>query len=308
MEKIELNVEGVNLSVTNPGKVLWPALCTEQSAQQGITKLDYIRYLLTVAPYMLAYTKNRLLTMIRYPDGVDGKSFYQKALPAHVPAWLAQVSSEGKRRVLLNNAATLAWVAAQGALELHTPFNTYDQKECPRELIIDLDPMDVNNFDLVREIALETRLVLDSLGLISAVKTSGATGLQIYVPIAPRYSYEDTRQVNLFIARYIAEKKKGLVTLERAVKKRGSRLYFDYLQLWAGRTLPVPYSLRARPLATVSTPLEWEEIERNILPADFTILNVPGRLKAKGDLFRLLSTERKEQGLEPILAFVNKHH
>ncbi|MFZ5752683.1 MAG: non-homologous end-joining DNA ligase [Bacillota bacterium] len=296
MESMQITIEGKELTISNPHKILWP--------ESGITKLDYIHYLISVSPYLLAYTQNRLLTMIRFPDGIDGKSFYQKEIPPFAPEWMERAFYSDKNWILLNDIATLVWVANLASLEIHVPFDQYVKPDYPTELTLDLDPMDTDNFDLVREIALKSREVIDSLGLFSVIKTSGATGLQVYIPIEPRYTYEEARLINTFIARYIAEKNPRKVTLERMVKKRGKHLYFDYLQLWRGRTLPAPYSVRAKPGATVSTPLEWAEVEKEITPADFTIRTVPERLKLKGDLFRFVTTEKMNQGLDEILVFI----
>lgn len=299
-QEVVVNVENREVPISNPQKLLWP--------DAGVTKMDYIRYLLLISPYLLAYTRNRPLTMIRYPHGTDGKSFFQKETPVHAPSWIPQVPVDGKSRILLNDAATLVWVAGQAALELHTPFNTYDQEDYPQEIVLDLDPMDTENFALVKEVACKTKEVLDSFGLISVPKTSGATGLQIYVPLEPKYTYEETRLINEFIAQYIAAGNPGQVTLERTVNKRGKLLYFDYLQLWRGRTMPVPYSVRARPLATVSAPLTWDEVAGKASPMDFTVLTMPARIENKGDLFSAVSTTKVRQNLDEILSFIKKNY
>lgn len=296
MESIVLTVEGKKLEITNPEKLLWQ--------RPPITKLEYIRYLVEVAPYLLPYTQDRLLTMIRYPDGISGKSFFQKEIPRYAPDWIPRHRAGDKQWILLNDLATLVWVANQAALELHLPFNKAGQEECPSELVLDLDPMDETNFALVIEIALRTKEVLDSFGLFSVVKTSGATGLQIYVPLAPVYTYEETRKVNELVARYLAAKYPDKVTLERAVRKRGKLLYFDYLQLWRGRTLPAPYSVRARVGASVSTPIAWEELEHEVHPLDFTMKTVPERLKKKQDLFRDITDGRHQQKLDALLSYI----
>jgi len=298
MKDFIITIEGRELSITNPGKVLWD--------NEGITKLDYIKYLLEAAPYLLAYTKDRLLTMIRWPDGIGGKSFYQKEMPDYAPAWIPHTFYGNKKWILLNDAAALVWVANQASLELHLPFNLYMNENYPEELVIDLDPMDTKNYSLVREIALKTREVLDSFGLASVPKTSGATGLQIYVPVDARYTYDEIRSVNKFLAEYISIKNPSKVTLERVIKKRGNLLYFDYLQLWRGRTLPAPYSVRARPLAPVSTPLEWKEVERDIKPGEFNLFTVRERIRKKGDLFDIVTTKKIRQDLDEILAFLKK--
>lgn len=299
MDDFTFPLEDKEVKITNPDKVLWE--------DPGITKLGYIEYLMKVVPYILTYSKDRLLTMIRYPHGIGGKSFYQKEIPEYAPQWIERVNYGNKNWILLNEPATLVWVANQGALELHLPFNLYFRENKPQEIIIDLDPMDTENFQLVREVALKSKEVLNSLGLWGVAKTSGATGLQIYIPIEPRYSYEEVRLINTFIAKYIAEKNPHQVTLERSVKKRGNLLYFDYLQLWKGKTLPAPYSVRARPGGSVSTPLNWEEVEKDIVPSDFNMETVAKRIKEKGDLFKVISQDNSRQNLDGILASIKKY-
>lgn len=298
MESMTILVQGKKLQITNPEKLLWE--------EQGISKLDYIQYLLEVAGYLLPYTRERLLTMIRYPDGSKGKSFFQKEIPEYAPEWVPRREAGGKEWILLNDLPTLVWVANQAALELHVPFNLAAREDFPSELIIDLDPMDEENFGLVREVALRTKEVLDSFGLMSVAKTSGATGIQIYVPLVPVYTYEETRMVNRFIARYLAAKYPEKITLERSVQKRGKRLYFDYLQLWRGRTLPAPYSVRARAAASVSTPLTWEEIEAGVHQLDFTIGTVRRRVKQTKDLFGCITDARYQQKLDTVLSYIKK--
>lgn len=297
MDKITVNVEEKEITITNPDKFLWK--------EEGITKLDYIYYLIMVAPYLLPYTRDRLLTMIRFPDGIEGKYFYQKGIPDYAPEWLTTVLYKDKTYVLLNDVATLVWAGSQAALELHVPFNTYSRENYPSDLIIDLDPMQENNFSLVQEVALRTKEILDSFGLSSYVKTSGATGLQMYIPIRPHYTYQEARLVVKFIADYITEKNPFKVTIERSIRKRGKLLYFDYLQLWRGKTLPAPYSVRGRKGATVSTPLKWEEVQhKKIKPEDFTIHTMKKRISMEGDLFKILSTDRIEQNMDDILRFI----
>lgn len=305
MELLSVLVEGKKIEIINPQKVMWDV--------PVITKIEYIQYLLTVSAHLLAYTGDRLLTMIRFPDGIKGKSFYQKEIPDYAPAWLSRVKSGDKEWILLNDAAALVWVANQAALELHVSFNKYEigAEDFPSELVFDLDPMEEDNFSLVQEVALITKEVLDSFGLLSVPKTSGATGMQIYVPIEPKYTYAQTRLVNEFIARYIAEKYPYQVTLERSVKKRGKLLYFDYLQLWRGRTLPVPYSVRARAGAPVSAPLTWEEVAKGVLPANFTVKTMGERIKQQGDLFSPVTSPKYKQSLADILdqlSFVRISH
>jgi len=295
-----IEIDGKEIHITNPEKILWP--------DPGITKRDYIKYLVSVSKYILPYSRDRLLMMWRYPDGISGKRIEEKAVPTFAPDWLPRAFYKDKDWILLNDTATLAYVANLAALELHIPFDRYNRKDYPTELVFDLDPSDTENFELVLEVALQLKTVLDSLALFSVVKT-GATGLQIYIPIEPKYTFEETRKINKFIADYMMEQMPGKITLERTKAKRGNKLYFDYLQLWKGRTMPAPYSARATPLATVSAPVDWAEVQQGFHPTDFTIQNMPKRLEQKGDLFAPLGSEKERynQQLDHILSFLLAH-
>jgi bifunctional non-homologous end joining protein LigD len=299
MKDFVMCIEDKEVPITNANKLFWPG--------QGITKLNYMNYLLTIAPYMLPYTRDRMLMIWRYPDGIGGKRIEQRSIHGTAPTWVPRVKYNDKDRILLNDAATLVWAANLGALELHVPFDKHNHKDYPTELVFDLDPADDRSFELVIEVALKVRDVLASLSLASIAKTSGATGLQIYVPITPLYTFEETRKVNRFIADYMIEQIPQQVTLDRVVERRGSKLYFDYLQLWKGRTMAAPYSVRAREKATVSTPVTWEELQDGIRPSDFTISTVPERIRRIGDLFAPVSTQSRQQDISHILNFLEFH-
>lgn len=292
-ESYVLNVEGKEITITNPDKLLWP--------EAGITKQLYLSYMIKAAPFMLPHVKDRLLTVIRYPHGIHGKHFYQKNVPDYAPDWVKTKVWNETHYILPNDLPTLLWLANQAALEWHVSFHkAYD--ETPTELVFDLDPS-TPSFDAVIEAALQLKEVLDEMGLPSRVKTSGATGLQVYVPIRPVYTFEQTRQVSRFVAEYLTQKFPRTLTIERLVKQRGTKLYIDFLQHWRGKTLPAPYSPRATLSATVSTPLEWEEVPR-IHPSQFTIHNVLERLSRKGDLFLPLVDPVRRYSLDPILSFL----
>ncbi|MBO8162377.1 MAG: DNA polymerase domain-containing protein [Brevibacillus sp.] len=288
-----LEIEGREITISNPDKLLWP--------EAGVTKLAYLQYLIEAAPYLLRHTRNRLLTVIRYPHGIDDKHFFQKNLPSYAPDWIPVCLWEGTRYPVLNDLPTLVWMANQAALEWHISFHEIGD-EIPTELVFDLDPS-TPNFDDAIEAALLLKEVLKELNLPSWVKTSGASGLQVYVPIERKYRFEQTRQVSAFIASYLVNKHPRSLTIERLVKKRGSKLYIDYLQHWRGKTLPAPYSTRARPQATISAPVSWEEVP-SIHPTHFTIHNMITRLKEKGDLFSPLLSDTQRVSLDPILSFL----
>lgn len=294
-KEYELTLDGHTMTITNPYKPLWP--------EANVTKLDYIRYLLQVAPYLLAYAKNRLLTVIRYPHGIHDKHFFQKNTPEYAPSWIRTSVWENTRYVLCNDQATLIWMANQASLEWHVSFHLA-HNEIPTELVFDLDPS-TDDFSVVIKTALLLKQLLDELHLPSFVKTSGASGLQIYIPIEQRYTFEQTREVGQFIASYLVRKHPEMLTIERLIKNRGTKLYIDYLQHWRGKTLPAPYSTRARTQATVSTPLRWDEVP-SIHPTDFTVHNVPERLQQLGDLFASVSSPTHPASLDSILTFLHR--
>lgn len=296
----EIVVDGRTIDITQADKIIWE--------DQSITKMDYIHYLLDVSPYLIEHAKERLLMIWIYPHGVNGKKIEKRSVPTTSPEWVSHTFYKEKERMLLNDRATLVWAANYGAIEFHVPFDRHDKPDYPLEMVFDLDPPDNNSFNLVLEVAIRLNQLLESLGLISVPRTSGSSGMQIFVPIQPDYSFEETRKINTFVANYFAEQMSQRVTLERVVSNRGNKLYFDYLQLWRGRTMPAVYSARANSQATVATPLTWGEVEAGLNPTDFTILNMKKRIQEKGDLFKLVTTEKHNQSLNDILTFIEKNH
>lgn len=269
-----ITVQGQTLTVTNPDKPLWP--------EAGITKRIYLEKLAELAPYLLQYCRDRLLTVIRYPHGVGGTSFYQKNAPDPLPPFVRTALHEGIEYIVLDGLPELLWLGNLAALEFH-PSLHYTGSPLPCEWMIDLDPsLEVE--PRIMEAADIVGNVLRSLGLDSVPKTSGATGVQIIVPIRPGVTFDELRKIGHFVGRYVTEKHPGLFTLERLKKHRGDKIYFDYLQHYSGKTLAAPYTPRARPLATVSTPLTWDEVRRNANPADYHLMNIGERLRQVGDL------------------------
>ncbi len=272
--KGSITVDGQEITVTNPDKPLWPEV--------GITKRIYLQKLAALSPYLLRYCKNRLLTVIRYPHGVPGMSFYQKNAPQPLPGFVKTALQDGIEYIVLQGLPELIWLGNLAALEFH-PSLHYAGSSLPCEWMIDLDPsLEVE--PRIMEAAAMVGDVLKSLGLASVPKTSGATGVQIIIPVNPGISFDELRKIGHFVGRYVTEKRPDLFTLERLKKHRGNKIYFDYLQHYGGKTLAAPYTPRARPLATVSTPLLWEEVTRNVSPADYHLLNIEERLGRMGDL------------------------
>lgn len=299
----ELHVEGMQVAVTHPEKLLWP--------ETGIRKIDYLRYVATIAPYLLPALNNRVVMLWCYPNGVHAPGHARKTRPSHAPEWLHGIRHNNRLRMMLNNTPSLIWAANFSALEIHVEADTVDNPGHPTYLAFDLDPSLPDAFDDVLRVAQGVRRVLDALGLYSVAKTSGATGLHIYVPIQPRYSYQEARNVTKFVAEYMAAEMPSLITLDRSPSRRGAKLYFDYLQLWQGKTMSAVYSARATPLATVSTPVSWAEVDRGFRPATFTMQALLQRVGQLGDLFRPVTmppqTGQPRQELDGILTFLRSH-
>lgn len=287
-----MNAVGTDrLPVSNPHKLLFP--------EAGITKLDYVSALIDLAPYLLPHAADRILTAIRYPNGIHQPFFYQRHLPQNTPPWVETIEQKGERFVNLNRADTLAWLGNLAALEFHTPFCTA-REGLLRALVFDLDPSEGQTFADAAECALLVYDTLHSLGIQSYVKTSGASGLQIYIPTAPM-TFEQGRRVNEFFAEYFAEKYPDSITIERLVKNRGKKLYFDYLQMGPGKSIITAYSPRAVACAAVSMPLQWEELKAGALPCDFTLHNAAKRLARTGDLFLPVLSGQRNEPLENLI-------
>ena len=291
-----IEIENKLIHVNNVDKLLWP--------EAGVTKMQFIKEMVQLAPYILKYGGNRLLSTIRYPHGISGKSFYQKSVPKNAPDYIGSSIFHDKEYIVMENAASLVWLCSMACLEFHVAFNTCDKPDYPSYLVFDLDPSEENNFESVKEVALSIKETMESLALESFIKTSGATGLQIFIPTNARYDYGNARSLNLFFAEYFVEKMPRLLTIERFKAKRGGKIYFDYLQMWQGKSLIAPYSTRAVETANVSMPLAWEELER-VRPSDFTIKNAVKRLHSKGDMFSDMFMCKNEP-LDEILKTISK--
>lgn len=247
-----------------------------------LTKRDFLNYLLYVSPYMLPFVKDRLLTLKRYPDGIEGESFYQKNCPSYAPEFVTTYSHDQTRYIVCNDLQTLLWLGNQAATEFHVPFETIKSLGYPTEIVFDLDPPSINDFNLAMQAALALKEVLDKFGLSSFAKTSGGKGLQVYIPLPDAsYSYEATRHFTKFIAEYLVAKFPQYFTIERLKKNRDNKLYIDYVQHAAGKTIIAPYSVRGDQ-ALVAAPLFWHEVTSNLQPAQFSVLSIYARLAKLG--------------------------
>ncbi|MCP3919543.1 MAG: hypothetical protein GY711_28740 [bacterium] len=276
---------------TNLDKVFFP--------EAGYTKGDVIDYYDAVAEYLLPYLQDRPVHMNRFPDGIDGKSFYQRHAKEDTPAWVRTVSidSDSKGEALVypvcDDRDTLLWHANQGSIDLHPWLSRAANHESPDWCVLDLDAKESPFKDVVK-IARLAGKILRGIGLRPLLKTSGATGMHVYIPLLEGYTYDASRIFCEAVARLIARELPDISTIERTPTKRGGKVYLDYGQNRRTQTVVPPYVVRPRPAASVSTPLAWDELETGITPEDFTIANVPERLARIGDLFRPALTDRQD--------------
>jgi bifunctional non-homologous end joining protein LigD len=268
------------IEVTRPEKLLWPAL--------GITKRVFVDYLDAVSDRMLPWLRDRPLTLVRAPDGVDGQRYYQKDTPDYAPSWIRTVTipaPSAKREVaytVCNDAATLAWLGNQAALEFHPAPVRRDRLERPDQLVVDIDPPD-DAFDAAVDVALLVLDVADDLGLRPLIKTTGGKGLHIVVPIRRHVTPEQLRHAAARLTTIVADRRPDLVTDEFRKADRKGRVMLDPSRNGTGATIVAPYSPRARADATVSFPVVREEL-RSISPSEFTVATVPKQLGRPGPL------------------------
>lgn len=303
-KSINAEIDGKIVSLSNLDKIFWPA--------QGYCKNDLIQYYSMISPYIMKYLKDRPLVFVRYPNGIKGKHFYQKNAPAAIPDWFNIFEWENSdqtttRFLLVDETAELIWLGNQACIEIHPWLSRTAAIDQPDFIIFDLDPSPENTFAEVVKAALLVRKLLADLNLKAWVKTSGASGLHVYLPVINNYSYEEIRIFAEKVAGIVSSVIPDFTTIERKVQKRGRRIYIDYLQNVRGQTICAPYSVRAVDGAPVSTPLRWEEIE-DISPQSFTIKNIQSRLEKIGDIFAPVLIEQQdiapaiiELGLAPVL-------
>ncbi|HEY6978282.1 MAG TPA: non-homologous end-joining DNA ligase, partial [Chitinophagaceae bacterium] len=279
------NIDGHGIKFNNLTKIYYPAV----KRGKAVTKRDVINYYYQVSPYMLLYMKDRPQTLIRYPHGIEGESFYQKDVTGKVPDWIKKFpySSEagGNRNFLVcTNEASLLYIASIGGLEMHPWSSRIQKPDNPDWCIIDLDP-DKNPFDQVIKAAQITKEVLDAIGVPSYCKTSGSTGLHIYIPLGAKYNYEISKEFGRVVVKLVNAELPNFTSIERYTEKRKGKLYLDFLQNRPQATLAAPYSLRPKPGAPVSMPLHWEEVKKGLKIEDFTIFNAVSRVNKQGDIF-----------------------
>ena len=252
-----------------------------------------IAYYQSVSKVILPYLKNRALSLKRNPNGIKDHGFFHKDAGDHAPDWVATkaIWSESSERdvdyIICNNEATLVYLANLGCIELNPWHNTIENPDHPDYMILDLDPSDNNTFEDVIDLALGIKDILDKAGVPSYPKTSGSSGIHIYVPMGGKYTYDEVSMFSELIANTATELLPDIATVERSLKKRSkSQISVDYGQNHTGQTVAAPYSLRPKPHAPVSAPLHWQEVKRGLQIEDFTIQNMAKRIEKVGDLFK----------------------
>ena len=275
-------IKGHALQFNHLSKIYWP--------EDGYTKRDMFNYYYQVAEYILPYLKDRPLSLNRFPGGIHGKSFYQKDVKGKAPEWaktFPYTTSDGEDKEFLvgGDEATLLYMASLGCIEMNPWFSTIHHPDNPDYCVIDLDP-DKNTFDQVIEAAQEVKKILDALEISGYVKTSGSTGIHIYIPLAAKYSYDQSQMFGKLIVSIVHEQLSEFTSMERQIKNRNGKMYLDFLQNRPGATIACPYSLRPKPGATVSMPLHWDEVKKGLTMKDFTIANSIARIKSEGDIFK----------------------
>ncbi|HEY2665927.1 MAG TPA: non-homologous end-joining DNA ligase, partial [Actinomycetota bacterium] len=288
---------GKRVKLTNLPKVYWP--------EQGYTKGDLLAYYFNVADAILPHLADRTLTLKRMPDGIAGPSFFERHPPKNTPEWVPRCVVPGEdgtpaENLMANDVATLLFVANLGCIDMHPSHARCARYDEPDWMVFDLDPMPPSGFAESVAVGRHVRAALDSLGLKGYPKTSGATGVQIFVPVAPGHTYEQTRGVAGAIARLIVAADPDHATLEWDTTQRGGKVFIDYKMNRRAASLASVYAVRPEPAATVSTPLTWDELNAGASPSDFTIATIHDRLAATGDLFAPVLGGG--QDLRPILA------
>ncbi|WP_159469802.1 DNA ligase D [Dyadobacter sp. 3J3] len=277
-------VNGQELKFTNLDKIFWP--------DENISKRDMLNYYYQIAPYILPYLKDRPQSLNRFPNGITGQSFYQKDVTGKVPDWVEQFpyrsndEDQEKNYMLCNDEASLLLMVNMGVIEINPWSSTIQKPDNPNWCILDLDPDKTNTFEQVIETANVIREILDNVKVPAYCKTSGSTGIHIYIPLGAKYDYEQSQLFAKWVASSANEALPDFTSIERMTKNRKGKLYIDYLQNRPAATLAAPYSIRPKPGATVSMPLHWSEVKKGLQMKDFTIVNALERIKSEGDIFK----------------------
>ncbi len=299
----DVTIDDRVLKLTHLDKIFWP--------DERITKRDLLNYYYQITPYMLPYMKDRPQSLNRFPDGINGKNFFQKDVADKVVDWIttyhyiSESDGEEKDFFVCTDEASLFYLAMLGCIEMNPWHSRVQSPENPDWCVIDLDP-DNNSLDEVIEVSLAVKDVLDTINVESYIKTSGSTGMHIYIPFGAKYTYEQSRLFAELVVNMVYEQTSSITSLERTPSKRKGKIYLDYLQNRTIQTIAAPYSLRPKPGATVSAPLQWSEVKKGLSISDFNIFNIFERLNKTGDIFYPVLGEgiSLEEALEKMQSFV----
>jgi bifunctional non-homologous end joining protein LigD len=283
-----LDVDTAAVPLSNLGKIYFPA----QPGAPALAKRDLLDYTHDVAEFLLPYLLDRPYTLKRFPDGIRGSYFFQKEAGRQMPAWVRTqaIRAEGERRrinfVLCNDRATLLYLVNLGCIDHNAWMSRVQSPAEPDFILLDLDPGPRAGFDRVVRVARELGRICDAAGIMALPKTSGATGMHLFIPLAPGHTFAQSARFAEIVFRHAAARLPDITTGEWALSRRPSdRVFLDWRQNARGKTVPPPYSPRPRPGAPVSTPLRWAEVKPGLDPAQFTIRNLRRRLARLGDLF-----------------------
>jgi bifunctional non-homologous end joining protein LigD len=289
-----MEADGRELRLSNLDKIFWP--------EEGYTKGDLVAYYFNAAEYILPYLAGRPLTMKRMPNGITGGHFYEKSAPSHTPDWMRRCPVEGAdergrpKRIdylMVDDVAGLLFMANLGCIEFHPLHSRCDSYEYPDYAFFDLDPMEAPFTDVL-VVARHVHAALEALGLDGYAKTSGATGIQVYVPVEARFTHDEVREFVRLVGAMITRADPDRVTMQWEIRRRTGKVFIDHNMNRSGANIAAAYSMRPEPGATVSTPLTRAEVARGVKPVDFRIDNAFRRWKRIGDLFRPVLEERQD--------------
>jgi len=280
----DVKLNGHTLQLTNLDKLYWK--------KEGFRKGDMINYYMRIAPFMLPYMKDRPQSLNRHPNGIAGPNFYQKDQNGKIPSWMlthedfSESTNKTVEYLVCKDEATLIYMANLGCIEMHPWHSRTRSWQKPDWCLIDLDPDKGNSFEQVMDVAKVVKSVLDGIGADAYCKTSGSTGIHIYIPLAAKYDYEQSKQFAELVVNLVHSEMPDITSVERNPAKRKGKIYLDYLQNRETQTAAAAYSLRPKPGVPVSTPLDWSELKKGLLPTTYNAFNIFDRLKTEGDLFQ----------------------